>query len=152
MAVEFEIQGVRRLRRQLDRLPVRVTKKHARRAISQGAALVRERTRLLAPIKTGKLRRNIVSRARRGTRGAARASVQVRVGPRTQGREFSGKFMAGDGRSNPKDAYYWRFLEYGTKHIAPRPFVRPAAEQMFRPVVRHVVREIDRGIATELRK
>jgi HK97 gp10 family phage protein len=27
------------------------------------------------------------------------------------------------------DAFYWRFLEYGTIHMKARPFVRPAAEE-----------------------
>jgi len=26
------------------------------------------------------------------------------------------------------DAYYWRFVEYGTKDTSPRPFVRPAVD------------------------
>lgn len=28
------------------------------------------------------------------------------------------------------DAFYWRFLEYGTSRMAPRPFVRPAMKRI----------------------
>jgi HK97 gp10 family phage protein len=29
-----------------------------------------------------------------------------------------------------KAAFYWKFIEYGTKHSAARPFLRPAADEM----------------------
>ncbi len=31
------------------------------------------------------------------------------------------------------DAFYWRFLEYGTSRMAPRPFVRPAMKRIRTP-------------------
>lgn len=31
------------------------------------------------------------------------------------------------------DAFYWRFLEYGTSKMAPQPFVRPAMKRIRTP-------------------
>lgn len=46
-------------------------------------------------------------------------------------------------------AHYWRFLEYGTAHMAPRPFVRPAMQRIRKPAAEdagdRAVRLIARG-------
>jgi HK97 gp10 family phage protein len=49
------------------------------------------------------------------------------------------------------DAFYWRFLEYGTRYIAARPFVRPAAEAEANAVegrIRDMVAKLERDFAT----
>lgn len=45
------------------------------------------------------------------------ATVMFRVGPRKKGKGYE------------NDPWYWRFLEYGTKYAAARPFLRPAFDE-----------------------
>ena len=155
-AVTLELEGAKELERVLKRLPLNVQKKHLRRAVRQGAALVRNEARAAAPKRSGKLRKNIRSKGRRGKRFYVAASVFVNVAERTpQKREISGRFMSSGGDADaedPKDAFYWRFLEFGTKRMSAQPFIRPAADRMFRRVVDHVVSETDRGVRSEIKR
>ncbi len=154
-AVTMKIEGANELIRSLKRLPINLRKKHLRRAVRQGAALVRNEVRRNAPTDTGRLRRNIKSRSKRGTRSTLRAVVTVNVARRKQGRELTGKFMSTGNRSAnvaPNDAYYWRFLERGTSKMNARPFIRPAADAKFREVVNHVIRETQRGVDEDIGK
>lgn len=61
-----------------------------------------------------------------------RAKVAVYVGPKIT---KSGKGSFGQGRY---DAYYAHMVEFGTRHSAPRPFMRPAAKAAQGEVVRRV--------------
>jgi HK97 gp10 family phage protein len=69
-------------------------------AVSATAFAIAQRMRTLAPRASGTLRSAIQARSR-GTSG------RVEIG---------------------SEAFYWRFLEYGTKQMAARPFVRTSAE------------------------
>jgi HK97 gp10 family phage protein len=56
--------------------------------------------------------------------------------------EMNPPVRTGDLKSsiNPTDdgvtmADYWRYVEYGTVHMAPQPFVRPAVARQTRPAL-----------------
>lgn len=61
----------------------------------------RQRAIALAPVDSGTLRRSITS---------------------------SSRGMYGRVVINDPDVFYWRFVEYGTRYKAARPFIRTAAE------------------------
>jgi HK97 gp10 family phage protein len=45
------------------------------------------------------------------------------------------------------DAFYWRFIEYGTRYLAARPFVRPSTEEEADPYIgrwQEVARKLER--------
>ena len=63
-------------------------------------------------VQPGNIARNIMIRRVKSTDAAATVSIGVRAG----------------GKKSGKDAFYWRFLEFGTKFISARPFMRPAFE------------------------
>ena len=67
--------------------------------VSKTAVGARQRTIAMAPVDTGALRRSITA----SSRGLS-------------------------GRVETPPVYYWRFIEYGTKYIKAKPFIRPAAE------------------------
>ncbi len=133
-------------------LPRKMTNKHVRRATRQGAAMVRDRIKQIAPVRDrrnlgyrkgnrrpppGRLRRLVRSKGRRGKRTYTKASV------------FYPTEGAGHDRKN---AFYWRFVNFGTRHMPPQPYIDVAAAQMFRPVVRHTVKEVNTGIRVEMRR
>lgn len=150
--VTMKLEGVEAITKAFKLLPPRMVKKHLRRSVNQGAALIRDLARQRAPVGTGKLRKNIISKGRRGKRTYLKSSVMIRVGPRTQQHDIAtGKFMGGgDFRNDPKDSFYWRFIERGTKHFAAKPFIRPAVDSGFSRVVNKITKATTRGIINEL--
>lgn len=151
-AIEHKLEGADELIKTMENIPPRLVKKNLRRATNQGATFVRDEAKRLAPRDTGRLRKNIKSKGRRGKRTYTKASVFVQVGDRTQQRMIGGQFGSGssDFRNNPKDSWYWIFLERGTSEMPPQPFIRPAVDSQFQKVTRHVVRETDQGIKREM--
>jgi len=150
MTMNAQITGLKDLSAVMKKLPLKVTNKHARRGLRQGAAKIRDDIKRTAPMRPstpdgkrrrpGGLRRNVFVKGRRSKRGLVKAGVFMR----TQGEP--------DG---PKNASYWRFVEYGFrhkfgKHVPAQPFVAVTARRNFKNVVRIVLREIDEGIRDEL--
>lgn len=96
------LEGFRFLEKALEKSPDLV-RSFASSAVAASAYAIAERARSLVPVATGELKSSIDY-----TR--TRTSLTGSVG-------LSGK-----------DTYYWRFVEFGTRNMAARPFFRPAAE------------------------
>jgi HK97 gp10 family phage protein len=124
-----EIQGLKELNKALRELPERIARNVLRASVSAGAAEIRKEVKAKAPVYTGPvsaghpppgtLKRAVYQKQARQLSSLIR-QVFI-VGVRTGGRKKDKK-----GRS--LDAYYWRFVEFGTEKMAARPFMRPAFE------------------------
>ena len=88
-------------------------------------------------MKPGTLRRAIKSQGSRSNRNKHKhfASVYIETGT-----------------SDAKDAFHWRFVEYGTENVEARPFIAPAAEQVNRTIEMEMFREVSKQIDKELAK
>ena len=115
MAELVRIHGLKELKREMAQLEPRLQKNILRGAVTKVAAEIRDDARSRVPKNTGNLRKNIVSKRMRGSRHHIKAAVIVRE---------EGK------RGEKRNAFYWRFLEYGTVFINARPFLRPAYDAM----------------------
>lgn len=152
-AVELKIEGADELLKMLKRVPANVGKKHMRRAIRQGITLVRQTIKATAPVRSsagqrgvrrgqtqsrpGRLRRLVRVRARRGKRGYLKVSL----------------FYPTEGTSdNPKNAFYWRFVEFGTINQPANPYIQRAVDINFQAILAQVIRETNAGIREELNK
>lgn len=93
------LEGFEALQRVLKKSP-EIVLEHAKGAVSASTFSVASRMKATAPRLTGQLR-NAISAKSPGLTG------RVLIGP---------------------EAFYWRFLEYGTVKMAARPFIRPAGE------------------------
>ena len=61
--------------------------------------------------------------------------------------------LRGQGAGNPGgDTWYWRFLEFGTSHAAPRPFMRPAIQSSISAAVNTFVSEYDKSLERAIRR
>ena len=151
-AITMKLEGAGALRELLKQLPASVGKKHMRRAIRQGIALVRNDIKANAPVRTkvkqsgrkggtrpkpGRLRRLVRIKARRGKRGYLKVSLLYPT--------------EGD-TNNPKNAFYWRFVEEGTKFMAGTHYVQRAADANFQPILRKVITETTAGVREEINK
>ncbi|WP_373657447.1 HK97-gp10 family putative phage morphogenesis protein, partial [Escherichia coli] len=93
-----------------------------RDATRAGAEVLKEEVIDRAPVRTGKMRKNVVVLTQKSRRkGEISSVVHIRgVNPRTGN---SDNTMKAD---NPRNAFYWRFVEMGTIKAPAHPFVRPA--------------------------
>ena len=73
-------------------------------------------------------------KAPKGDSGTLRKAIKAkRRRPKHPDKPFSDVIVT-TGRSARHDAFYWRFIEYGTTDLPERPFFRPAIDGM-RPQV-----------------
>lgn len=140
MDVKIKLEGFDVLARELRELPERIAKNALRAAVNAGASEVRKEVRLRAPVDTGRLRRAVYQK-QIGEASSLYRQVYV-VGVR------SGARRGKDGTKNrSQDAFYWRFLEFGTRYIAARPFLRPAFEAQKRAAIDAMAKKLRERIA-----
>lgn len=127
--IDIEVQGWKAVEKFLQELPDNVAKKMLYDSLMAGAKPISDQAK--ANVRelfgdsvryTGTLEKAIARGRVRRTRYAARVDVKLR---RAKSR---GKTLKG-GVSKPfgDDAFYGRFLEFGTSKMAARPFLLPAA-------------------------
>lgn len=116
----MSLHGMEAFQRALERTPGLVRDRLAA-AVSSSTFAVAQGMRAYVPRRTGILAGNIASSVR-GLNG----SVTIGV-----------------------DAFYWQFVEYGTKHSAAVPFIRNAVEQetpVFARRIELIAASLDRDI------
>jgi HK97 gp10 family phage protein len=153
---KVEVKGLKELRDVLTRkLPIELQGKPVQNALSKAARPIVREARRLAPERTGRLKRAIYSfRSRASTRTRQSRLIGVRSGKRFKG----------------KDAFYWKWVEFGrgavtrkrgvlgtpsngffgreVKAVPARPFLRPA----FQSQKERSVEEFRRSLAPEIEK
>lgn len=118
-----QVSGLRELGEALRGLSQDMALKASRQAVAAGASVVRKAARQAAPKDTGNLEKAIVMKRKRFTNITEEYNVAIRVGKRQDIKNAK----AGKGALG-KDAFYARFLEFGTVKMSPRPFLGPALE------------------------
>ena len=155
--VDMKLDGFKELAEAMRELGPRVAKNFLRSAVQTGAALIRDEAKLLAPVSTpgeksanqspsGTLKRAIAIKRERDSRDifSAKYSVFVRAGG-----------MKGVNAYGKTDAFYARFVEFGTSKMAAKPFLRPAFDHKKEAAVTAIGVRLDERIqetATELAK
>ena len=101
--ISGDIQGLDDLARNINKLKPSFQRSTLRTGLRNAAAPVRKRARAGAAKRTGKLRRNIKSKAKVFRSGYGQADIGV-----------------------TDDAFYGRIIETGSSQQQARPFLRPA--------------------------
>ncbi len=118
----LDFSGLNDIAKDLEALSRAENNKVLRDATRAGAEVLKEEVIARAPVRTGKLKKNVVvvtQKSRR--RGEISSGVHIRgVNPRTGNSDNTMK------ANNPRNAFYWRFVELGTANMPAHPFVRPA--------------------------
>ena len=151
MTVEVNIEGLDEVQEKLKRLGnPRMMKNAARRSMRKAMAIVRDSARNAAkgiddPETAEKIWKNIAIAAGK-TRNPS--EVVMRVGVRG-GASFSNK--------NPPntpggDTRHWRWLEFGSVHNPPTPFMRPALQNNIQAVTNSFAENFNKEIDKELAK
>ncbi len=147
--VKVEVNGIDDLKRALAALPDKLRRKVLVKALKAGAKVVRDTARQLAPelavpnpYRTkGLLKKQLSVRTSKEAKSAGNVGVFVNIRP-AAGAKFKNLGRVGSirlrikkkesqrGAKSKVDPYYWRFVEFGTKKMTARPFLRPAADRL----------------------
>lgn len=150
---QVELHGVDELRRSLADAAKTIRTKAVRAALRKGAATITKEARVLAPVlaaptktrKPGTVRKAIVARPSKFARRAGDEGIFIGVRPLRGARQ---KKLGRAGAKNPNDPFYWRFLEFGTRHIRPRRFLARAADsrgaEAVNTFMQHVIPQIEK--------
>lgn len=156
VTIRAKVRGIPEMKAALRRLHGDLRRKLLRQALAEGARAVRDDARRTVPTlnassvpvrkgyrTAGQVRKSIVVRTSKMARRAGDVGVFVNVRPAKRGQR---------GAKNPNDPFYWRWLEFGTKAMAARPFLRPAAGKLgeaLRIIERRLGRDVqkyDKGV------
>ena len=124
------VQGLDQLAKALRELPQRVVRNGLRAAVYAGAKVIRDEAKLQAPVATGDLganqpppgtlKRSVIMKQITELSGAQKQTFFVTV---RHGKKYRKQGKKG---TLSQDAWYWRFVEFGTIKMSARPFLRPA--------------------------
>lgn len=112
--VSMQVFGLDELSKKLKEMPIKLAKNGLRAAVNAGAEVIRKDAVARVPVLTGRLKKAIYKKQIREQSNNVQQTFFV--GARN-GKKY---------RKANKDAYYWRFLEFGTSKMAAKPFLRPA--------------------------
>lgn len=132
MMADVQIEGLQELAAALRELPEKIARNGLRAAVYAGAKVIRDEAKTLAPVSTGPvsqghpppgtLARSIVMKQIPEQSGMSNQVFAVTV---RHGKKYQKQGKKGD---KSQDAFYWRFVEFGTAKMAAKPFLRPAFE------------------------
>ena len=156
MAELVKVHGLQELSQTLMKLPAELEKRVIMGALRAAGQTIRKDAMARAPIlekpdprrRAGTLRKNISVRRVKG-------KTAVYVGVFGASRKKIAAFKAaggGKGANNPDDPYYWKWVEFGTKKMAARPFLRPAFEAQKYEALRMFEVYMRKRLAKEARK
>jgi HK97 gp10 family phage protein len=153
MAELQNVTGLKELQAALKALPANIARNVLRGAVNAGATVIREEAKARAPRYSGP---PIKGQPPPGTLKRALYQKQIRE----KSSAVLQTFFVGvrQGRSAKKtkkgsiDAWYARFLEFGTSKMAARPFMRPAFEAKKMAAVQAIKDYLLRRIPDEVDK
>ena len=130
--MSVDIKGLKELQAALNQLPREVQKRPLRAAVSAAAKVIQDEAKRRAPIDTGNLRKAIYRTRSRSGSGTGQETflVAVKKGKAEYANTARNRRLNRVGKKyqTQGEAYYWRFLEFGTAKMAAKPFLRPAFE------------------------
>lgn len=154
-----KVDGLSQIHKALSELGRKVSNKIAVKAMREGGKIVREQARQNAPIlsqstpyrRAGTLKKAIKSSTKVLKNGKIGTVIRVKELTTKQIETF--KVRSGKkGALNPKDPYYWRFIEFGTSKMPAKPFLRPAFEQTKEKAATEIIKTLKDGIEEEAGK
>lgn len=128
--MEVKVEGLEALGKALRDFPTVLAQKYLKRATYTAAALIETDAISRAPVLTGLLKSKIAVFKRSADGNSSHYSIGVR---KLRLNRKVKKVLKITRKANisieiADDAFYWRFLEFGTAKMSARPFLRPAFE------------------------
>ncbi|PYG79844.1 HK97 gp10 family phage protein [Pseudomonas sp. RV120224-01b] len=143
------VLGLGDLQVDFERLAKAAGNKIARDAVMAGARVARDKARATAPVRTGKLKKNITAARLKqsDTPGSVTAGVRVKNPPGKKAKALKRPGKKGRTTATEWDApHYWKFLELGTSKMRAHPFIRPAWDGSLPEIEKAVSDKLAEGI------
>jgi len=150
------ILGINELNAKFAQLSDSMVKKVARKMVVSAGYVVRKEAKAIAQSKglrkTGALIKNIAIKYEpKAPKGTTQYNLGVRHGKYLGNSKKVIKYLkrTKTGRIVTKrqnDPFYWRFLEFGTKHIQAVPFITPALERKQREAINAMEAVLDKEL------
>lgn len=145
--VTVDIKGLKELDQFLKSLPEQIQRKALAQANLAGAAVIREEAKLRAPVRSDARAMRVGKNSTKATLpGFLRASI--RAWRLKKGSTSTVSHAVGVSGK----AYYGKFIEFGTKYIAARPFLRPALDAAYLRAIEAVGKVLKVKIEKEIAK
>jgi len=156
MAEVRHVQGLRELQVALKALPQGIARNVLRGSVNAGATVIRKEAQSRAPVSegpkragqlpAGTLKRSVYQKQVRELSSLVRQTFFVGV--------HKGKKYRNQGKKGnlSQDAWYARFVEFGTSKMTARPFLRPAFEARKGDAVAAIKAYLERRIPEEVAK
>lgn len=144
----LDFSGLEDIAKDLELLSKAENKKVLRNATRAGAEVIRQEVIARAPVRTGKLKNNIVVVTQKSRHpGEISSGVHIRgVNPQTGNSDNTMK------ANNRRNAFYWRFVELGTSNMPAHPFVRPAYDMRQEAAARVAIQYLSHAVDEVLMK
>lgn len=163
MADQISVNGLEGLLRSLREAPKAIQGRAAQSGMRKGGNIIRDDARRRAPRASGFMASQIVTRrANAKTRqraGVGQGGEYFTVGVKTgRRRKFANtkrnrrNGRAGKAYEETGWAYYWRFVEFGTKKMRASPFLTPAGEAKGPEAAQVVIDETWTALEKQLKK
>jgi HK97 gp10 family phage protein len=161
MAVDgIRVEGLEEASRLLSELPRKLRFGAMRKGLRAAGRVIQTEARANAPVLQtatkhrirGLVRRSITVRASRLARQRGDIGVYVTVRRLTAKQIRAGKEEGFGAGKNPRDPFYFRFLEKGTRKMTARPFLGPALQAKSEEATRAFSDELRRAIVVANQK
>jgi HK97 gp10 family phage protein len=155
--ISVQITGLKELQKALNELPKEIQGRPLRSAVSAAAKVIVDDVKARVPVgETGNLKTAVYRyRSRRNSAtGRETFFVGIRQG-KAQYKDTAYNRRKGRVGKNYKtagEAYYWRFLEFGTAKMQAKPFLRPAFEANKSRAVDVMKERLGKAIQTQAKK
>ena len=137
--VTVRVEGLKELERKMIALGPKISRQALKSALVAGAMVIKKEAQLMAPVKTGRLRRAMyIKKMGKPNPFAENVIFGVRHGRKMSKRDL--------------DAFYWSFQEFGTKFIKPLSFVRNAFQKAQRQALDKIKEVLAKKISDLVRK
>lgn len=155
--IGIKVDGLKELRMALEALPKEIQGRPLRSAVSAAAGLIRDKAKQAVPVgETGNLKSAIYRY--RSRRNSATGRETFFVGIRQGKAQYKDtaynrrKGRVGKKYNTQGEAYYWRFLEFGTAKMQAKPFMRPAFEGSRGKILEVMKERLGKAIQTQANK
>lgn len=147
--ITAKLEGLKELEKILLKLPEKIQGKVLRTSTVAGGRVIQKEIKRRVPTKTGALKRAIRVVSLKNKAGNTKAEVAVGVQRIVKPKKSKNRASKPEKAS---DVFYWRFLEFGTKHIPAKNFIRSSFEDRKRDAAEEIRKRLKLNIEKEVYK